>query len=39
MFNGAAPDGESITFRMDAFADPNQMRPCMTLDDPVMTGT
>ncbi len=39
VFNGAAPDGESITFRMDAFADTNHMRSCMTLDDPQITGT
>jgi hypothetical protein len=39
VFNGAAPDGESITFRMDAFADTNGLRACMTLDDPYVTGT
>jgi hypothetical protein len=39
VFNGAAPDGESITFRMDAFADTNDLRACMTLDDPAITET
>jgi hypothetical protein len=33
VFNGAAPDGESITFRMDAFADTNDLAACFTLDD------
>jgi hypothetical protein len=37
-FNGAAPDGESITFRMDAFADRNAIRTCFTLDDPPVPG-
>jgi hypothetical protein len=39
VFNGAAPDGESITFRMDAFADRNDIRTCFTLEDPKVTGT
>jgi hypothetical protein len=37
VFNGAAPDGESITFRMDAFADTNDLASCFTLDDPAIT--
>jgi hypothetical protein len=37
VFNGAAPDGESITFRMDAFADTNDLAACFTLDDPEIT--
>jgi hypothetical protein len=39
VFNGAAPDGESVTFRMDAFADTNGLSACFTLDDPAITET
>jgi hypothetical protein len=39
VFNGAAPEDESITFRMDAFADRNDLDACFTLDDPAVTGT
>jgi hypothetical protein len=38
VFDGFAPDGESVTFRMDAFADRNDIRSCFTLDDPGVTG-
>ena len=38
VFNGFAPDGESVTFRMDAFADRNDIRSCFTLDDPGVIG-
>jgi hypothetical protein len=39
VFNGAAPDGESITFRMDAFADTNDLAACFILDDPAITAS
>ena len=39
VFNGAAPDGESITFRMDAFADTNHLSHCFVPDDPAITET
>jgi hypothetical protein len=38
VFNGAAPDRESITYRMDAFAARNGLSTCETLPDPRVTG-
>jgi hypothetical protein len=34
LFNGAAPDGTSITYRMIAFADTNHLDACLIPDDP-----
>jgi hypothetical protein len=39
VFNGFAPDGESVTYRMDAFADTNDLDSCLTPSDPRVNAT
>ncbi len=39
VFNGAAPEDESITFRMDAFSDTNGLDECFVPADPEITAT
>jgi hypothetical protein len=39
VFNGFAPDGESVTYRMDAFADTNGLDSCLTPADPRVDAT
>ena len=37
VFNGAAPEEESITFRMDAFSETNHLDACYVPADPMIT--
>jgi hypothetical protein len=39
VFNGFAPEGESVTYRMDAFADTNDLDSCFTPSDPRVNAT